>query len=115
MLYPQSHHLVAESLNKPELRQRALDQDFNNFPGLLEPLEMCVPAGSAVFFHAFLVHDRSENILDEPRRVLFTHYKGFDDPEQRRAWAANSRERFASRQIETMGQQLLDLCGLQTP
>jgi len=113
MLYPQSHRLVLQGLKKPELRRRLLDQDFEKFPGLLDPLEMCVPAGSAVFFHAFLVHDRSENILEEPRRVLFTHYRGFDNVEQRRTWAVGSRERFAPRHLEAMGSRVRALCGLQ--
>ena len=113
MLYPQSHRLVLQGLKKPELRRRLLDQDFEKFPDLLDPLEMCVPAGSAVFFHAFLVHDRSENLLEEPRRVLFTHYKEFDNVEQRRTWAVGSRERFAPRHLEAMGSRVRALCGLQ--
>lgn len=112
MLCPGSHHLVEESLENPALRQRMLDQDFNDFPGLSEPLEVCVPAGAAAFFHSFLVHDRSENMLDVPRRVLFTHYKGFDDLQQRRDWAANASDRFAKHQVETMDERLKQLCGL---
>ena len=112
MVRPGSHLLVAENLDNPALRQRMLDQDFNDFPGLSAPLEMCAPAGSVVFFHAFLVHDRSENILETPRKVLFTHYKGFDNPQQRRAWAANAAERVAKHQVESMDDRLKELCGL---
>ena len=112
MVSPGSHHLVEKSLENPELRQRMLDQDFNDFPGLPEPLEMCVAAGAAVFFHSFAVHDRSEDMLDVPRRVLFIHYKGFDDLQQRRAWAADAPERFATHQVETMDERMKGLCGL---
>ena len=112
MICPGSHHLVEKSLGNPELRQLMLDQNFNDFPGLPEPQEVCVPAGTAVFFHSFLVHDRSENMLDVPRRVLFTHYKGFDDTDQRSDWAANAEERFAKHQVATMDERLLALCGL---
>ena len=31
--------------------------------------------GSAVFYHPYLVHDRSENFLAEPRAVIFMHYR----------------------------------------
>lgn len=112
MVYPGSHHLVAKHLQGSSLRQRMLDQDFNDFPGLPEPMEMCVPAGAAVFFHSFLVHDRSENMLEVPRRVLFTHYKGFDNPQQRSDWAADAASRFAAHQVATMDERLLHLCGL---
>ncbi|MFL2542159.1 MAG: hypothetical protein ACJ0UT_09360, partial [Candidatus Latescibacterota bacterium] len=76
------------------------------------PLEMCVPAGAAVFFHSFLVHDRSENVLDIPRRVLFTHYKGFDNAAQLGDWATDAPNRFAQHQIATMDPRLKHLCGL---
>ena len=112
MGYPGSHRLVEENLKNPALRQRMLDQNFNDFPGLPEAREMCVPAGAAVFFHAFLVHDRSENMLDVPRKVLFTHYKGFDNPQQRRDGSANAADRFAKHQIATMDDELKYLCGL---
>ena len=112
MVCPGSHHLVEKKLEDPALRQRMLNQDFNDFPGLPEPLEVCVPAGTAVFFHSFLVHDRSENVLDVPRKVLFTHYKGFDTPRQRRDWATNAADRFAKHQVATMDTRLKGLCGL---
>ena len=112
MVCPGSHRLVAAKLAEPELRQRMLDQDFNDFPGLSAPVEMCVPAGSCIFFHALLVHDRSENVRAVPRKVLFTHYKGFDTPEQRQAHSANASERFARHQRATMDERLLSLCGL---
>ena len=112
MIYPGSHRLVEKTLANLELRKRMLDQNFNDFPGLPEAVEVCVPAGTAVFFHSFLVHDRSENILDVPRRVLFTHYKGFDDTQQRHEWAAKAAERFVQHQIDTMDERLLHLCGL---
>ena len=112
MVCPGSHRLVEAKLAQPELRQRMLDQDFNDFPGLSEPLEMCVAAGSCIFFHAWLVHDRSENMRTGPRKVLFTHYKGFDTMAHRQAYRADASERFARHQIETMDQRLLGLCGL---
>ena len=112
MVCPRSHLLVEESLKNPDLGQRMLDQDFNDFPDLPEPMEVCVPAGTAVFFHALLVHDRSENMLDTPRRVLFTHYKGFDSLAQRHEWAEKAPERFAKHQVETMDERLKHLCGL---
>ena len=112
MVCPGSHRLVAEKLGDSELRQRMLDQDFDDFPGLSKPLEMCVPVGSCILFHAWLVHDRSENMRTVPRKVLFTHYKGFDSAAQRQAHCVDARERFARHQIETMDQRLLGLCGL---
>ena len=112
MVRPGSHRFVEKNLENPALRQRMLDQDFNDVPGLPEPLEVCVPAGTAVFFHSFLVHDRSENMLDVPRKVLFTHYKGFDNPQQRRDGASNAADRFAKHQIKTMDKRLKHLCGL---
>lgn len=112
MVRPGSHLLVQKNLKNPELRQRMLDQEFNDFPGLSEPFEVCVPAGTAVFFHALLVHDRSENLLTRPRKVLFTHYKGFDNPEQRREGANQAESRFAQHQIKTMDARLRHLCGL---
>ena len=112
MVRPGSHRLVADSLANPALRQRMLDQDFNDFPGLSDPLAMCVPAGSVVFFHAFLVHDRSENVLEQPRKVLFTHYRGFSDDAQRRAYAADAASRFAQHQIDSMDPRMRQLCGL---
>tara|TARA_A100001037_G_C15029499_1_gene580189 strand:+ start:50 stop:844 length:795 start_codon:yes stop_codon:yes gene_type:complete len=112
MVRPGSHRLVADSLANPALRQRMLDQDFNDFPGLSEPLAMCVPAGSVVFFHAFLVHDRSENVLEQPRKVLFTHYRGFSDDAQRSAYAADAASRFAQHQIDSMDPRMRQLCGL---
>ncbi len=112
MICPGSHRLVEDYLGIPALRQRMLEQNFNDLPSLPTPLEMCVPAGAALFFHSFLVHDRSENILDTPRRVLFTHYKGFDDAEQLGDWATDAPSRFAQHQIATMDPRLKHLCGL---
>ena len=40
-----------------------------------EPSRM---VGSAVFYHPYLVHDRSENFLAEPRAVIFMHYRLVD-------------------------------------
>ena len=60
----------------------------------------------------FLVHDRSENVVETPRKVLFTQYKGFDDEPARRAVAVGAAVRFASHQVETMDPRLLGLCGL---
>lgn len=71
-----------------------------------------MPVGSCILFHAWLVHDRSENMRTVPRKVLFTHYKGFDSAAQRQAHCVDARERFARHQIETMDQRLLGLCGL---
>ena len=112
MVRPGSHRLVADSLADSALRQRMLDQDFNDFPGLSEPLEMCVPAGSVVFFHAFLVHDRSENVLKQPRKVLFTHYRGFADDTGRRDYAADATNRFAQHQIDSMDSHMRQLSGI---
>ncbi|MAE62487.1 MAG: hypothetical protein CMJ49_14155 [Planctomycetaceae bacterium] len=112
MVRPGSHRLVAENLNDPVLKQRMFDQDFDGFPGLSEPIEACVTSGSGVFFHAFLVHDRSENVLDVPRRVVFTHYRSFDGNQQRSEWAATASQRFVDHQIETMDDRLKHLCGL---
>ena len=36
MVRPGSHRLVADSLADPALRQRMLDQDFNDFPGFIK-------------------------------------------------------------------------------
>ena len=78
---PGSHHFVQKCLEDPELRGRAVAQEFKEMDGLQERKAMCVPAGSAVFFHAFMVHDRSENVLDVPRRVMFAHFVRCEDGE----------------------------------
>jgi hypothetical protein len=36
---------------------------------------MCVASGSVIFYHPFLIHDRSENFLQQPRLVVFTGYR----------------------------------------
>lgn len=108
MLYPGSHHCVEKYLQDPELRARALGQDFNDMPGLPEPMEMCVPAGSAVFFHSFLVHDRSENLLDVPRLVLFVHYEERSD----QAPLEENASRFHADHLKAMDNSMKELCGI---
>jgi ectoine hydroxylase-related dioxygenase (phytanoyl-CoA dioxygenase family) len=113
MVRPGSHRFVVDNLDNPELRQRMLDQDFTDLPGLPDPVAACVPAGSGVFFHTFLVHDRSENLLDVPRKVLFCHYKGFETQQRRDEAASGAAERFAPHHVEAMDERLRGLCGLQ--
>ncbi|MAE60191.1 MAG: hypothetical protein CMJ49_02420 [Planctomycetaceae bacterium] len=112
MVRPGSHRFVAEHLDDPAFRQRMLDQDFNDMPGIAEPVEALVPAGGVVFFHSFLVHDRSENMLELPRRVLFVHFKGYDDPDQMKAAKATAAKRFRDGHIEVMDARTKQICGL---
>lgn len=114
MVRPGSHRFVEQHLDDPTLGQRMLDQDFNDLSGLAEPLEVCASAGSAVFFHAYLVHDRSENVRDEPRMVLFAHYKGFDNAQQREAEATGAADRFSPKQVRSMDARMKQLCGFDT-
>ena len=105
---PGSHHFVQKCLEDPELRERAVAQEFKEMDGLQERKEMCVPAGSAVIFHAFMVHDRSENVLDVPRRVLFAHFVRceVDEPVEDRSSA------FHPDQVHTMDNRMRRLCGI---
>jgi ectoine hydroxylase-related dioxygenase (phytanoyl-CoA dioxygenase family) len=113
MLRPGSHQFVEQYLADPALRARVLAQDFNNLPGLPEPMEMCVPAGSAVFFHAFLVHDRSENVRDAPRQVMFVHFLKCDDPVPLDASTEDSASRFHADHVRAMDDRMKKLCGIQ--
>ena len=73
-----SHAVVRRHLETGDndTLERLLAQDLSVLePELEPPTEMCVPAGSCIFYHPFLVHDRSENFLPEPRLVLFAHYR----------------------------------------
>ena len=105
---PGSHRFVQKCLEDPELRERALAQEFKEMDGLQERKAMCVPAGSAVFFHAFMVHDRSENVLDAPRRVLFAHFVQckVDEPVEDRSSA------FHPDQVRSMDNRMKRLCGI---
>ena len=105
---PGSHHFVWKCLEDPDLRERALAQEFKEMDGLQERKAMCVPAGSVVFVHAFMVHDRSENVLDVPRRVLFAHFARckVDDPVEDR------RSAFHPDQVRTMDNRMRRLCGI---
>lgn len=108
ILRPGSHRFVRECLEDPDLRERALAQEFKNMDGLQERKAMCVSAGSAVFFHAFMVHDRSENVLDVPRRVLFAHFGRceVDEPVEDRSSA------FHPDQVRSMDNRMKRLCGI---
>ena len=113
MLRPCSHRFVEQCLEDLALRARVLAQDFNNLPGLPEPMEMCVPAGSAVFFHAFLVHDRSENVRDVPRKVMFVHFLKCDDEEPLDVSSEDRASRFHADHVRAMDSRMKKLCGLQ--
>ena len=108
MLRPGSHHFVQSCLEDPDLRERAVAQEFKQMDGLQERKAMCVPAGSAVFFHAFLVHDRSENILDEPRRVMFAHFLRCDADES----TEDRSSSFHPDQVRLMDDRMKRLCGI---
>ncbi len=113
MLRPGSHRFVKQCLEDPALRARVLAQDFNGLPGLPEPMEMCVPAGSALFFHAFLVHDRSENMRDVPRKVMFIHFLKCDGQEPLDALTENSASRFHADHVRAMDSHMKKICGIQ--
>ncbi len=112
MLCPGSHLFVEKCLEDSTLRARVLAQDFNDLPGLPEPMEMCVPAGSAVFFHAFLVHDRSENVRDMPRKVMFVHFLKSDDEKLSDAAIEDRARRFHPDHLSAMDSRMKRLCGL---
>ncbi len=106
ILRPGSHHFVQKCLADPDLRERALAQKFKEMDGMRERKAMCVPAGSAVFFHAFLVHDRSENVLDAPRRVLFAHFVRCDDDRL----TEDRKDTFHPDQVRSMDNRMRRLC-----
>ncbi|MDE0299492.1 MAG: phytanoyl-CoA dioxygenase family protein [Candidatus Poribacteria bacterium] len=105
---PGSHRFVQECLDDPELREQVVAQGFKEMDGLQERRAMCVPAGSAVFSHAFMVHDRSENVLEAPRRVLFAHFarRETDEPVEDRSSA------FHPDQVRSMDDRMKRLCGI---
>ena len=105
ILRPGSHHFVQRCLENPDLRERAVAQEFKGMDGLQERKAMCVPAGSAVFFHAFMVHDRSENVLDVPRRVMFAHFVRSEDGES----IEDRSSAFHSDQVRSMDNRMRTL------
>ena len=105
---PGSHHFVQKCLEDPELRERAMAQEFKEMDGLQERKAMCVPAGSAVFFHAFMVHDRSENVLEVPRRVLFAHFGRCEVDEL----VEDRSSAFHPDQVRSMDNRMKRLCGI---
>jgi len=110
---PGSHHLVLENLANAEVRERMFKQDFSTgFPGLSEPQEICAEAGDVLFYHSFLVHDRSENMREQPRKVIFTHYKPYTSEVEREA-ARTNRDSFHPAHIATMDTRFKQLCGLE--
>ena len=108
ILRPGSHHFVQKCLEDPELRGRAVAQEFKEMDGLQERKAMGVPAGSAVFFHAFMVHDRSENVLDVPRRAMFAHFVRCEDGES----IEDRSSAFHSDQVRSMDNRMRRLCGI---
>jgi ectoine hydroxylase-related dioxygenase (phytanoyl-CoA dioxygenase family) len=112
MVCPGSHRYVHQHLHHPTIGPRMLAQDFTDLPGLPTPVEALAPAGSAVFFDSFLVHDRSENVLDTPRLVVFAHFKGYDSHEHAAADAAHNAARFAPEHVATMDEPMKRWCGL---
>jgi len=111
-LCPRSHRLVLEKLNDPEISQQMYAQKFNDgFPGL-EPLEeVLAEAGDLLLFHAFLVHDRTENIREQPRKALFVHFKPYNSPENREA-EKGKPEDFHPDHVASMDERFRALCGL---
>ena len=64
-----SHAVVRRHLSAGgrDTIERLLAQDFGALePELEPPTEVCAPAGSCVYYHPFLVHDRSENFRPAP-------------------------------------------------
>lgn len=112
MVVPRSHRLILSILEDPELRERALQQKFEGFPGLGEPVEMCVSAGSAIFYHAYLVHDRSENLRDQPRKVLFSLFKAYESEDERRQVRETAAKSLHPAFVEAMDARVRQLCGL---
>ena len=87
----------------------AQDQDFAALEEELEPpIEVLVEEGSVVFFHPFLLHDRSECWTEEPRRVLFLHYRLASREEERGA----DPNRFHPEHRAAMDGRQRRLCGL---
>ena len=69
-------------------------------------MEMCAPAGSVIFYHPFLIHDRSENFLQQPRLVVFTHYRHVDLP------ALIDASYFHPAHVASMDARQRSICGL---
>jgi ectoine hydroxylase-related dioxygenase (phytanoyl-CoA dioxygenase family) len=110
---PGSHRLVLKNLADPEMNRRMCAQEFNDgFPGLEPPQEICARAGDLLIYHAFLVHDRTENLRDEPRKVLFMHFKPFAD-EADRADARANVDSFHPDHRAAMDAAFRQLCGLE--
>lgn len=109
---PGSHRVILENLADPELSERMFKQDFNHgFPGLEPPQEICAEAGDLLFYHSFLVHDRSENMREQPRKIVFMHYKPYADEAERAAARANESS-FHPDHLATMDESFRRLCGL---
>lgn len=111
MVIPGSHRAVLRAMADPALRERAVAQDFKGFPGLAEPREMCVPAGGLLFFHSYLVHDRSENFRDQPRKVVFMHLKPRTEDE--RQSPSDVGKRFHPDHLAAMDTRTRWLCGIE--
>ena len=110
---PGSHRLVLKNLANAELSQRMLRQDFNHdFPDLAPPQVICAQAGDLLFYHSFLVHDRSENLREQPRKILFTHYKPYAEAADRDTAKANT-DSYHPDHLATMDERFRRLCGLE--
>ena len=69
---------------------------------------MLAEEGSVVFFHPFLLHDRSECWTEEPRRVLFLHYRLASEAKEE----GGAEDRFHSEHRAAMDGRQRRLCGL---
>jgi ectoine hydroxylase-related dioxygenase (phytanoyl-CoA dioxygenase family) len=109
MVIPRSHRLVEAALRDPPLRERAFKQDFEHFPSLGERVEMRVRAGDMIVYHPLLVHDRSENLLDQPRKVVFVHYQPARGPRD----PSEIAKAFHADHLASMDPRTRRLCGIE--
>ena len=114
MVCPGSHRVFEQAVKSraPDLRRRMRAQDYTGFPGLAGPVEALVPAGGAVFYHPYLVHDRSENMLDVPRIIHFGAFRSFESTDERTRWITSHEREFSARHVAAMDDRERALCGV---
>ena len=73
IVLPGSHRIAREQMSKSdkELAEKDLPDQFDR-------VTVCCPAGSAVLFHANLIHGGGPNESDKPRRNLISIWPGPD-------------------------------------
>jgi hypothetical protein len=110
-LVPGSHHVVQRCLADPTLSRRMFEQNFVDFPGLADEVEIRANAGDILYYHPFMVHGASDNLTAQPRRVIHTHYfpRNYPDGTDR---GDDLTERFHADHLAAMSEGQRRLIGL---